>query len=468
MRKILKIKQAAAMCLAVVISISAFGICDDSEFITGFAEEESQPYSEKLEDLQKEQDRLDKEIAAADEQISKEQDNLDAINKKYTALQEKIQSMEQSTAELEDQMVELDSQMRETMYKLEQQNTEIDAMREDFLSRIRVMYVAGGTQSYTNVLINSEDFYDILMRMELVKRVAKHDNDELNRLLEKKAEIEQTQTELDSRSQQLKAASQEYSSQMKELSDEQAELLKMQEESSEAIANLQNNKEQLASQSQQVADEYAKVSSNAETTATTTTKKTAAKSDATTTKKSSGSETEKSTTTKKQTVTSANNDSQAETTTKAKTTTTKPQTTTQPATTTAPPADSNNGNSSKAQIVVNYAKSMVGGSYVWGGSSFGATDCSGLVMLSYQQVGINLPHQASAQAYYGTTVSYSNMQEGDLIFFGGSSYSSIYHVAIYIGNGKMVHAENSYTGIVISNVASFSIYNNITTIKRLL
>ena len=114
------------------------------------------------------------------------------------------------------------------------------------------------------------------------------------------------------------------------------------------------------------------------------------------------------------------------------------------------------------------AKSMVGGSYVWGGTSPNATDCSGLTMQCYAKIGINLPHLASAQANYGTTVSYSNMKKGDLIFFGGSSYSSIYHVAIYIGDGMMIHAENSNTGIVISYVSTFAQYNNITCIKRLI
>ena len=111
---------------------------------------------------------------------------------------------------------------------------------------------------------------------------------------------------------------------------------------------------------------------------------------------------------------------------------------------------------------------MVGGAYVWGGSQFGATDCSGLVMLSFAQVGINLPHYAASQALYGTTVSYNDMKKGDVIFFGGASISSIYHVAIYIGDGKMVHAQNTATGIVISNVEYFSRYNNITIIKRLI
>jgi cell wall-associated NlpC family hydrolase len=111
---------------------------------------------------------------------------------------------------------------------------------------------------------------------------------------------------------------------------------------------------------------------------------------------------------------------------------------------------------------------MVGGRYVWGGSQFGATDCSGLTMLSYQQIGVSLPHLASSQANYGTNVSRSDIQPGDLVFFGGSSYSSIYHVAMYIGDGKIVHAESAATGIVISYLDSVALYNNITCIKRLI
>lgn len=104
---------------------------------------------------------------------------------------------------------------------------------------------------------------------------------------------------------------------------------------------------------------------------------------------------------------------------------------------------------------------MVGGAYVWGGSQFGATDCSGLVMLSFAQVGINLPHYAASQALYGTTVSYNNMKKGDVIFFGGASISSIYHVAIYIGDGKW------YTPRTLPLVSLFqmlSIFQDTTTL----
>ena len=74
------------------------------------------------------------------------------------------------------------------------------------------------------------------------------------------------------------------------------------------------------------------------------------------------------------------------------------------------------------------------------------------------------------QAQCGRSVSYNEMVPGDLIFFGGTdnSYSSVYHAAMYIGDGLMVHAENHNTGIVISNVQRFSIYNHISFIKRII
>jgi cell wall-associated NlpC family hydrolase len=131
---------------------------------------------------------------------------------------------------------------------------------------------------------------------------------------------------------------------------------------------------------------------------------------------------------------------------------------TQPST----PASSNE----KINKVISYAKSNVGGAYVWGGARYRATDCSGLTMLSYAQVGISLPHYAQSQAACGRAVSFNQMQPGDLITFG-SAYN-VYHVAMYIGNGLMVHAENSNTGIVISNVSSFSRYNPIYNIRRII
>ena len=453
MKKIYPMKRIAAGCMALCIAFAAFGFSDGS--VSDIALADNDTYSSQLEELKKQQQELDKQIADADKKLADEQDNLEAIKKKYKSIQKKIANSEKYSSELEDQMAELDGKQLDTQHSLDLQETAINEGKDDSMERIRAMYVAGGADSYTNVLINSSDFYDILMRIELVTRVAKHDNDELNELLDQYKKLEKTKAELDEQIKQLKAKAEEYAGEQKTLAGEQAELLKMEQESGKLIEQIKNDKSDLEDKSSKA---------NTTTTTTTTKKKT-------TTTQKSGNSGGKTTTTKKPAQTEKPDETTVQTTTtpqetsKPKPETSKKTTTT---TTAAPAPKPDYSSSSKIDTVVSYAKSMVGGAYVWGGSQFGATDCSGLVMLSFAQVGINLPHYAASQALYGTTVSYNNMKKGDVIFFGGASISSIYHVAIYIGDGKMVHAQNTDTGIVISNVEYFSRYNNITIIKRLI
>ena len=465
MKKFYPMKRIAAGCMALCIAFAAFGFSDGS--VSDIALADNDTYSSQLEELKKQQQELDKQIADADKKLADEQDNLEAIKKKYKSIQKKIANSEKYSSELEDQMAELDGKQLDTQHSLDLQEAAINEGKDDFMERIRAMYVAGGANSYTNVLINSSDFYDVLMRIELVTRVAKHDNEELNELLDQYKQLEKTKAELDAQIKQLKAKAEEYAKEQKTLAGEQAELLKMEQESGKLIEQIKNDKSDLEDKSHQVDNKYSEVSSKAATTTTTTT---TTKKKTTTTKKSDNSG-EKTTTTKKSAQTEKPDETTAQTTTTPQETTApKPETSKKTTTTTAPAPKPkpDNSDSSKIDTVVSYAKSMVGGAYVWGGSQFGATDCSGLVMLSFAQVGINLPHYAASQALYGTTVSYNNMKKGDVIFFGGASISSIYHVAIYIGDGKMVHAQNSATGIVISNVEYFSRYNNITIIKRLI
>ena len=102
-----------------------------------------------------------------------------------------------------------------------------------------------------------------------------------------------------------------------------------------------------------------------------------------------------------------------------------------------PPAPSMGG---AASIAMQY----LGVPYVWGGASPSGFDCSGLVMYVYAQMGVYLPHSASAQYYSGTPVSFSELAPGDLVFFG----HPIGHVGIYIGGGSMIHAP--FEGQVVS------------------
>jgi cell wall-associated NlpC family hydrolase len=97
---------------------------------------------------------------------------------------------------------------------------------------------------------------------------------------------------------------------------------------------------------------------------------------------------------------------------------------------------------------VAYALSKVGDAYVWGASGPSAFDCSGLMMASWAQAGVSLPHSSSAQYASGRHISESELQPGDLVFY----YSPISHVGMYIGDGKIVNALNPGAGVVISGL----------------
>lgn len=97
--------------------------------------------------------------------------------------------------------------------------------------------------------------------------------------------------------------------------------------------------------------------------------------------------------------------------------------------------------------VAEYALQFVGNPYVYGGTSLtNGADCSGFVLSVYANFGVSLPHSAKADRSQGYAVDgIENAQPGDLICYSG-------HVALYIGNGQIVHASNSRTGIIVSNV----------------
>ncbi len=100
--------------------------------------------------------------------------------------------------------------------------------------------------------------------------------------------------------------------------------------------------------------------------------------------------------------------------------------------------------------LVQYAKQFVGNPYVWGGTSLTkGADCSGFTLSIYKKYGVSLPHHAASQAQMGTKVDYSSAQPGDLVFYAKNG--RINHVAIYIGNGQVIHASSPKTGIKISS-----------------
>ncbi len=110
-----------------------------------------------------------------------------------------------------------------------------------------------------------------------------------------------------------------------------------------------------------------------------------------------------------------------------------------------------NQSSSLRSQVVNYALQFVGGRYVWGGNDpHTGADCSGFVKYVLSHVaGVGLPRTSREQAKTGRAVNSSEMRPGDLIFYTNSK-GTVNHVAMYIGNGQIVHAASRRSGIKIS------------------
>lgn len=108
--------------------------------------------------------------------------------------------------------------------------------------------------------------------------------------------------------------------------------------------------------------------------------------------------------------------------------------------------------SARVAAVLDYARSKVGASYVWGGSGPASFDCSGLTQAAYAKAGVSLPHKASYQATMGQAVTRADLKPGDLLFW----YTPVGHVSLYVGNGLMVHARGTAYGVVVQSVDEYA------------
>ncbi|MCY6370241.1 NlpC/P60 family protein [Clostridium ganghwense] len=119
------------------------------------------------------------------------------------------------------------------------------------------------------------------------------------------------------------------------------------------------------------------------------------------------------------------------------------------------PSRGENAASASSSEVVSYAMKFQGTPYVWGANGPNSFDCSGYVKYVYAHFGVRLPRVSRDQARVGTYVSRSNLQPGDLVFFGKGR---IHHVGMYVGNGCYIHAPRTGDVVKISSLSSRSDY----------
>lgn len=114
----------------------------------------------------------------------------------------------------------------------------------------------------------------------------------------------------------------------------------------------------------------------------------------------------------------------------------------------APGGGSDQGGSARGAAAVRWAETALGRPYVWAASGPGSFDCSGLTMWAYGRAGVSLPHSSRSQIGSGTRVARSDLQPGDLVFFG----SPIHHVGMYVGGGDFIEAPHAGASVRIASL----------------
>ncbi|MFJ6571576.1 C40 family peptidase [Streptomyces sp. NPDC091292] len=109
--------------------------------------------------------------------------------------------------------------------------------------------------------------------------------------------------------------------------------------------------------------------------------------------------------------------------------------------------------SGSVAAVISFLKAQLGDAYVMGGTGPNSWDCSGLVQAAFQQAGVSLPRTSQQQSTAGTQVGTSNLQVGDILYWGGAG--SAYHTGVYIGNGQYLDAANPAKGVVVQDLSGY-------------
>lgn len=347
-------------------------------------------------------------LSARQAEIQRLKSEIASIN---LASEQAVERYNQANIELENtrqQMAQNEKTLAETSIKL-------DAARIALEDRLLRIY-RDGSLGILDVILYSKSFNDFINRFEMLGRISQQDQADVEEFLKYKAEIEQTQAALETTRQQQEKA-----------------LSSLAEEKSLVESGLAARKQLLASAEAEVAQALTRqmrqgqiATPRSQETAETRTEPPAPESGTT--------DSDNSTAEDPQPEVEPAPDPQPEPEP-------APDPPSEPGSGDQPPPPAN-GNA--VSIAVQY----LGVPYVWGGADPSGFDCSGLTMYVYAQMGISLPHSAEAQYYAGTPVSPSEMEPGDLVFFG----NPISHVGIYVGGGSMIHAPLegsvvSYSGI---------------------
>lgn len=410
-------------------------------------------------DLQQKQNKLEQEEQALKNQKkelekkkNENQKNLNNANGKVNSIaadQGKTKAaMDETSNEIVSMMADIDlikeeierteEQIKVKTAEYEDAKQKEDTLYEAMLKRIKYLYEQGES-SYIQILLTAADYSDALNKAQYIEQIYEYDREKLKEYVEAKTAADKAKTQLEEEKGQLETSKfemEEEQHQMEEVlkeykakySDYEVKLAKAKQDAALYTAQIKSQQADMAALQKQIASKQNEVNETKKAA------QAAREAEEAERKRQAAEAAEKSK--------SESGGNAGESSPSGGSKNSSP-----------PPAPSGGGSGSN---IASYACQFVGNPYVSGGTSLtNGADCSGFVYSVYKAFGISVPRTSWEQGNYGTEVSYSDAQPGDVIYYGG-------HVGIYIGGGQIVHASTQKTGIKYSS----AMYRPIICVRR--
>jgi len=369
-------------------------------------------------------------INSLQQQINKNQSELNKVTEQLNEYEAQLEEYETYLDDMKSEMINLmkdiayyeeavaikEAAIAEATVELERANALREKQYEAMKVHIQYMYESGSTNTYLMLLLSSEDVADLLNRAEYVDSLYTYDSNVLSDYEKLVEEIDILRVSLEAEKAELVEHQRLLGEQRVELDRVMAELEEQISDYDELVASAKAKakkyKEQIAKDQQQIASIKKKQEEER--------------------KRREEEERRK----QEQAQQNANNNSSGNTGSSGNS------------------GGSSSGNSGSGTVsgsgtgaeIAEFALQYVGGPYVWGGVSLtNGADCSGFIMSVYKNFGYSLPHSSFSMRSIGVGVDLADAQAGDIICYSG-------HVALYIGNGQIVHAKNDDSGIVTDPV----------------
>ncbi len=367
-------------------------------------------YTSQLEEQKEELTNHENDYKAAQQKIQEIQIKIEIFDSKIEKLLIDIGETESKISELETNILKLEKD-------IEAAEKEIEDEKQLYNNRMVAMYVSGGT-SYIEILLDSENLTDLLSRIEAVKSLSNY-NEKITTALRNE------QTKIGEQKALLYEKSIEYMNYKEELL-----------QNKETLEKSKDDQQLLISEAKAEASKYADLieedRSNIEETnqLIEKAKKAAEKEAAEKAAREAAAKAAKEA--------AANNNQNSNT---------------------SVPDDSNLSRGSTSispNAIVSYASNFLGCPYVWGATGPNYFDCSGFTQYVFAHFGVSIPRVSYVQTNFGKYIEKSQLQPGDLVFFG----NPVHHVGIYIGNDSFIHAPQTGDVIKVSSLSSRSDYHN--------